>query len=209
VQTGLIDREVDRRVRQRIAMIDEMQRDVVERSALSELYDREYKQGQFEKMLTRIQVVAAEPAKALATALLIAAVFYGMVALSGRKAEWHTLLTICVYAGFIDALRLLTQLVLMLRYETLEVYTSLAPLARHFLDFQTAKPAAVIAVWSGLDAFDPFRIWYWLVVLVGLATTEQLRGWRAWTIALLCWLIGAGARTGLEAAIAMGSAAAG
>lgn len=209
VQTGLIDREVDRRVRQRIAFIDELQRDVVERSALRDLYDREYKQGQFEKLLTRIQVIAAEPAKALASAFLVAAVFFGMVALSGRKAEWHTLLTICVYAGFIDMLRLLLHLALMLRYETLEVYTSLTPLIPWILDVQKAQPALTLSVWAGLDAVDPFRIWYWAVVLIGLAVTEQLRGWRAWLIALSCWLIGAGARTAIQAAMAMGVAAAG
>ena len=207
VQTGLIDREVDRGVRQRIAVIDETQRDVVERSALRELYEREYKQGQFFILLKRLQVVAAEPATALAAALLVAAIFYGMVALSGRKPEWHTLLTICVYAGFLDALRLLTQLILMLQYETLDVYTSLAPLTRFCIDMQTAEPARVIALWIGLDALDPFRMWYWGIVLIGLATTEQLRGWRAWLTAVICWLIGACARTGILVAMVASSSA--
>ena len=204
VQTGLIDREVDRGVQQRIAMIDLTQRDVVERSELSELYEREYKQGQFLKLLTRIQVIIAEPAKALATALLVAAVFYGMVALSGRKPEWHTLLTICVFAGFIDVLRLLTALALMLRNETLEVYTSLAPITQWLVDMKTVAIGTVIPIWCGLDALDPFRLWYWGVVLIGLATTEQLRGWRAWVVVGLCWLIGAGVRTGIAVATVSG-----
>ncbi len=200
VETGLIDREVARDVGQRIAQIDATQRDVVERSALRELYEKERKKGEFENLLTRIQVVVAEPAKALAAALLVAAVLYGVVALTGRKPEWHTLLTICVYAGFIDALRLLTRLVLMLRYETLEVYTALTPLTRHLVDVDATEPTVLALVWGLLTATDPFRIWFWLVVIVGLSATAQLRGWRAWLTCVLCWLIAAAVRTGLAVA---------
>jgi hypothetical protein len=200
VQTELIDREVDRRVQQRIAEIDKTQRDVVERSALRELYEQQRKQGEFEKLLTRIQVIGAEPAKALATALLIAALLYGVVALSGRKPEWHTLLTICVFAGFIDALRLLVALGLMLKFRTLEVYTSLVPLARFLVDPESKDPTPMAAVSGLLSAVDPFYLWFWLVVISGLSATAQLRGWRAWTVCSLCWLISAGARCGLAVA---------
>jgi hypothetical protein len=197
VQTGLIDREVQRRVQQRIARIDKIQRDVVERSALRELYERERKKGAFENLLTRIQVVVAEPAKALGAALLVAAVLYGVVALTGRKPEWHTLLTICVYAGFIDGLRLLILLLLMLRYQTLEVYTSLAPLTRHLVDVDASSPAVAATVWGVLSALDPLRIWFWIVIVIGLSVTTQLRGWRAGLICTLCWLIAAAGRTGV------------
>ena len=145
-------------------------------------------------------MIVAEPVKALAAALLVAAVLYGVVALTGRKPEWHTLLTICVYAGFIDALRLLTELVLLLRYATLEVYTSLVPLTRYLVDADATEPALAVTVWGLLAAADPFRIWFWVVVIVGLSVTAQLRGWRAWLVCALCWLIAAAARTGLAVA---------
>lgn len=200
VQTELIDREVDRRVQERIAQIDETQRDVVERSALRELYEKEHKKGTFEKLLMRIQVIVAEPTQALAAALLVAAVLYGVVALTGRKPEWHTLLTICVYAGFIDAMRLLMTLVLMLCHGTLEIYTSLTPLTRYLVDLEQAEPVQVAAVSGLLSAVDPFRVWFWVVVVVGLSVTAQLRGWRAWLICTLCWLVAVGGRTGLAIA---------
>lgn len=206
VQTGLIDREVDRQVAAAIARIDGTQRDVVERSALREMYAEEHKMGEFKKLLTRMQVVVAEPAKALASVLLIAAVLYGVVALTGRKPEWHTLLTICVFAAFIDALRLLVLLVLMLHHGTLDVHTSLAMLPRFMAGREGAEPVALAALSGLLTAVDPFRIWFWLAVIVGLKTTAQLSGWRAWATCVLCWLIPAGARCALSVA-AVSSAA--
>jgi len=209
VQTGLIDREVDREVHARIAQLDSQQRDVVERSALREMYDQEYKQGQFAKLLKRIQVILAEPAAALAAALLVAAVLYGVTALTGRKPEWHTLLTICVLASFVDALRLLVRLALMLHCRSLEVDTSLALLTGLFPAGPRISPTT-LAVASGLlTALDPFRIWYWLVTIVGLSVTSQLPGWRAWLTCGLCWLAAAGGRCGLEVALLPGMLGAG
>lgn len=209
VQTGLIDREIDVAVRESIAQIESTQRDVVERSALRDMYEQEYKKGEFEKLLTRMKVVVAEPVTALATVLLVAAVLYGIVALTGRKPEWHTLLTICVFAGFIDLLRLLVTLGLMLRYHSLEVDTSLALLVPIVAAERHLTPP-VIATWSGLlSGLDPFKLWFWVVVMVGLSVTSQLRGWRLWLICGLCWLAAAGARCGLAAMVALSTTDAG
>lgn len=205
IETGLIDREVERGVRESIARIDQQQRDVVQRSELRELYDREIKAGEFSKLLTRVRVVGAEPAKALATALLIAAALYGLVALTGRKPEWHTLLTIVVLAGFVDALRLLVTLGLMLRFETLEVDTSAALLVRLWHAPETLDPKALAATAGMLTALDPFRIWYWVIVATGLRVTMQLPGWRAWPVCGLAWLVGAAGRAGLTAATVPGA----
>lgn len=207
LETGLIDREVDREVNAEIARIDAEQRDVVERSALRDLYEDTRKTGEFKKLLTRMRVVVAEPVKALVSALLIASVLYGAVALTGKKPEWNTLLTICVYAGFIGLLRLGMILLLMLRYRTLEIDTSLAILTRIIGDpGQTS--AEMLVVWQGLlSAIEPFRIWFWLVIISGLSATAQLRGWRAWVTCSLCWLIATGGRTALAAAVANATAA--
>jgi hypothetical protein len=209
VQTGLISREVDRQVRERIAVIESQQRDVVERSALREMYKKEYQKGEFEKLLARIQVVVAEPIKALASTLLIAAVLYGAVAMTGHKPEWQTLLTICVFAGFVWVLRSLLVLLLMLKFRTLEVDTSLALLARVFAGGEKADPVTVAALSGGLSAIDPFRAWYWLVVILGMSVTTQLRGWRAWGVCVLCWLATAGARAALAVALVLRAAGSG
>lgn len=197
VQTGLIDREVERGVRASIARIDAVQRDVTERSALRELYAQERKMGEFNKLLARMRVIGAEPAKALASVLLIAAVLYGAVALTGHKPEWHTLLTVCVLASFVGVLRLLLTLGLMLYFGTLDVHTSLAPLTRYLVDPAQASPVTLATVYGSLAAVDPFRLWFWLLVVIGVSTTAQLRGWRAWLVCTLCFLVASGVRLGL------------
>ncbi|HNQ23806.1 MAG TPA: YIP1 family protein [Phycisphaerae bacterium] len=203
VLTGLIDREVDRQVLDQIAQIDRQQRDVVERSELRRLYEHERKQGEFRKFLARLQVIVAEPVKALTAVLLVAAALYGVVALTGRKAEWHTLLTICVYAGFIDLARLLFELVLMLSFGTLEVYTSPAIGARWLLKGAgDLQPSVLAAVSGALSGLDPFRIWFWAVVAIGLLTTAQLSRRRAWIVCGLCWLAATGSRAALAVAAA-------
>ena len=200
VQTGLIDRLVTVRVQQNIESIDRERRDVVERSELRDLYEQAQRQGQFERVIERMRVIVAQPVSTLATALLIAAVLYGMVALTGRKAEWNTLLTICVFAGFIELLRLVARLALMLHYGVLDVYTSPAPLVRA-LAGADADGSAVALAYGLLSAADPFCVWYWLVVLIGLSATAQLPGWRAWLACGLLWLVGAAARTGMDVAL--------
>lgn len=209
VQTGLIDRQVDLQVRERIAQIDEQQRDVVARSELRELYEREYQTGEFWKLLARIQVVAAEPAKALATALLVAAVLYGVVALTGRKPEWNALLTICVFAGFVEVLRMAVVLGLMLSFRTLHVDTSLAPLMRLWVEPAqvTVEQLPQLAATAGLlSAVDPFRMWYWALLFVGVRATRQLGGWRAGLVCGLGWLLAASGRAMVAAGSASGAA---
>lgn len=207
IQTGLIDRQVDQSVNKSIAVIDSQQRDVVERSALREMYAEARKAGEFQKLLTRMQVVVAAPVSTLASVLLIAAVLYGAVALTGRKPEWYTLLTICVFAAFVEALRLLMSLALMLRFASLEVDTSLAPLGRMLLaERANMDPLALAAIPAALTAVDPFRIWFWLLIIIGLSATRQMRGWRAWLVCTLCWMIGGGVRSAIAIAIAFGAA---
>ena len=201
VQTGLIDREVDRQVQAQMAEIDRTQRDVVERSALRELYDQQHKAGEFMKLLTRMRAIVVEPVQALATVLLVAAGLYGLTALTGRKAEWHTLLTICVLAGFADALRLLVVLGLRLYTHVLDVDTSLALLLR-LLPPATGRIPPTLALEAGLlTALDPFRMWYWAIVVIGLAASAQLPGWRAWVACGLCWLMAGGGRGGMDALV--------
>lgn len=204
VETGLIDLEVERHVQQGIATLEKQQLDIVERSALSKMIEEKRKEGEFLRMMTRVQNVIASPVVMLATVLLLAAFFYALVALGGKKPEWHTLITICVFAGFVDVVAGAVRLAFMLRLRTLDVDTSLAPLAR-LMTVEGPGAAKATAALSGvLSATDPFRMWFWVVMAIGLTVTSQFRGWKVWTTCVLCWLGAAGLRAAIGVASVSG-----
>jgi len=209
VQTGLIDREAERSLRKSIATLEEQQVDVTQRSVLKEQIEQAREASEFTRLMTRWLVVLVRPLGTLVTIMVLAALVYAVVAMTGRKPEWHTLLTVFVLASFVDLLGDFFRLAMMMRYETLEVDTSLAVLMRlvnpedfkalmsssgqEVTGFQAMAPLAMM---SGLlTAFDPFRIWFWIVVIKGLSATSQLRGWKVWLMCGLFWMMAAGPRS--------------
>jgi hypothetical protein len=143
------------------------------------------KAGEFNKLLARLGVVVFSPTAMLASILIIAAILYAMVAMTGRKPEYHTLMSICVYAAFIELVGFALRLVMIATYRTTAVDTSLAMLA------EPGEPTPLVAL-------DPFRIWFWLLVATGLIVTRQLSRRMAVVCCVLMGLIAAGARVGLD-----------
>lgn len=201
VETGLIDREVEVQVQRNIAALELESLDVVERSALSDMIADKKKEGEFLRLVRRAGVVAVSPMVMLAGVLLIPALLYGLVALTGKKPEWHTLVTICVFASFASVIGVIVKLGMRLKFQSFFVDTSLAPLT-NFMAAQGAGAVQANALVGGmLTALDPFRIWFWLIMATGLTVTRQLRGWRAWCTCTFFWL----AAAGIRAAIAVGA----
>jgi hypothetical protein len=188
VETGLVDRMVDEHVQAQIQAVDLAQKDVIERSVLREQIADIVEAGEFERVMRRIGVLVAMPARLLAGALLVAAMLYGVVALTGRKPEWHTLLTITVYASSAVVLGLLVRLGLILHFQTLNVDTSLMPLVLLVADQPGMNPQGLAAIGGLLSAVDFFELWFWWLVVVGCRATSQLVGWRAWLTCGLVWL---------------------
>ena len=62
------------------------------------------------------------------------------------------------------------------------------------------------AALSGLlSAVNPFGIWFWLVLIIGLSVTAQLRGWKVWVTCCFFWLAAVGVRTIIAVASVSGS----
>jgi len=185
VQTGLIDRVVDEKTEKQLAKLEETQLNLVDRIELKDRMESIRKAAVFEKTMTRIGVVALKPMYLLASFMLIASALYAMAALTGRKPEYHTLMSICVYAGFIELAAFVLQLVLMLYFKTTDVDTSLRALGP-------------IGKLNPLAAIDPLRIWFWILVGMGLTVTQQLSRRMAITTCSVMCLLAIGARVGLE-----------
>jgi hypothetical protein len=189
VQTGLIDRVVDQKTEGRLAELEQSQANLVDRVLLREQMDDIRKTGEFEKLMTRLGAVVASPAYILVSALLIASCLYAMVALTGRKPEYHTLMSICVYAMFVDLLAQAVRLAMILFYRTIEVNTSLGMVS-----------ASRGLAW--LSAIDPFRIWFWVLVAIGLTVTQQLSRRMAIVSCMLMCLVAMGVRAAVAYAAA-------
>jgi len=181
VQTGLIDRTVDQQTEAALAKLEESQAHLVDRVELREQMDDVRKGGEFNKLLHVLGAIAMAPAFMLASFLLIAAVLFAAVALTGRKPEYHTLMSICVFAGFIELAGQTLRLGMVFAYRTIDVNTSLGMLA------PPGVPSVLVAV-------DPFRIWFWVLVALGLITTRQLGRRGAVVTCVVLALVGAGVR---------------
>ena len=161
VRTGLIDRSIDQQTETSLATLEKNQGHLLDRIELRDRMDGIRKGGEFNKMLARLGVIAFHPARLLVAWLLVASLLYLTVAMTGRKPEYHTLLSICVFAGAVDLVACIVRLGMVITYRTTMVETSLGMLA----------PAGAA---TPLVALDPFRIWYWVLVAIGLTVTRQL-----------------------------------
>lgn len=192
VQTGLVDREVDVALENKKAAIELDQKNLVDRVQLKEALEAASKEAVFSKTITRLGVIVLMPIYLLGSFLLIASMLYAVVALTGRKPEYHTLMSICVYAGFIELTGYVVELLMMLYNRSTEVGTSLAPLGTGVMS-------------KVLEGVDPFRIWFWVLVAIGLGVTQQLSRKMAVVCCTLMCLIAVGARAGLAFAVGGGA----
>jgi len=184
VQTGLVDRDVDLVTEKKLAELEQNQKNLVDRVALKEAMEGVRKEAVFGKTITRLGVIVLQPIYLLGSFLLIASILYAMVALTGRKPEYHTLMSICVYAGFIELTGYVVELLMMLYYRSTEVGTTLAPLGTGVMS-------------KVLSGVDPFRIWYWVLVAIGLSVTQQLSRRMAIACSTVMCLLGMGVYAGL------------
>ena len=186
VQTGLIDREVNRQTRKALADIEREQIDLLSRTELSERMENIRKSAEFNKLIVRGGAIVAAPIVLAASLMLIAALLFAVVALAGNKADYPTLMAICAYSAAVDVMAGGLRLTMMLYYRTIEVDTSLGLLVAYAEETRTLRTI--------LSGIDPFRAWFWILVALGLVVTGQLSRRAAMITCTLFWLIAAGVR---------------
>lgn len=185
VQTGLIDRDVDEATETKMKMYEQSQGQLIDRVEFREHLESIQKEGIFAKTMNRLAAVVLSPMGMLGSLMLTASILYAAVALTGRKPEYHTLMSICVYAAFIELAAMILQLAMMLYFKSTAVDTTLRGLG------VPGKPSA----WG---AVDPFRIWFWVLVAIGLAVTHQLSRRMAIVMCTLMCLFALGIRMAMQ-----------
>jgi len=166
VQTGFIDRAVDARTHQALADLEREQFDILNRTELSDRMLKLREASTFSKLIARGATVLGPPISLLVSVMLIAVVLFAIVALAGNKADYGTLLAICVYSAAVEVMAAGLRLVMMIAYRSGEVRTSLDVLVPAGEETQVFRQL--------LSGIDPFRIWFWILVAIGLVATRQL-----------------------------------
>jgi len=186
VQSGLIDREVERQTRREMADLEREQADVISRSELSEQLGKLREKAEFMKLILRGSAVAAAPVKLAASLMLIAAVLFAAVALTGNKPDYATLMAVCVYSAVVEVLAAGLRLAMQMHYRSLDVQASLGVLVPPGEEHKVLHAV--------LSAVDPFQVWFWVLVAMGLVVCGQLSRRAAVVSCTLLWLVSAGLR---------------
>jgi hypothetical protein len=121
----------------------------------------------FYKLLARVLLVAGGPVRVAVVAGLLASVLFLVVALRGAvKPDFHVLAAVAVFAAYAEVPRLLMRLFLVSQLQTTRVETSLAAFV--------SAPHVSLPLYLLLRRLDPFDVWYWALVGLGVWKTGQL-----------------------------------
>lgn len=166
VQTGLIDRDVNRQTAKALAQLEREQSDLLTPIQLSKRMEKIRENGEFMKLMSKGKAVAVPPIALVGTPMSVAALLFAVVALAGNKPDYPTLMAVCVYSAVLDVAAAALRLAMLLWYRTMEVDTSFGLLV--------SVSQETVTLHGCLSAIDPFRLWFWILVGVGLVLTGQL-----------------------------------
>lgn len=151
------------------------------------------KGGRFSQMLTRVLLVGGRPVWSAATAGLLASVLFVVVALRGTgKPDFQMLAAVAVFAAFVEVPRLLVRVFLVSQLQVSRVETSLAAFAW--------APHVSLPVYVLLRRLDPFEVWYWALVGLGVWRTGQVGRRAAVVTVVVLALLAAGLLAALDVA---------
>jgi hypothetical protein len=166
VQTGFVDRAIGEQTRQAQADLEREQAEILRPSELSERMAKLREASTFTKLIARMGGILGPPIQLLVSLMLIASVLFAAVALAGSKADYATLLAIGVYSAVTDVMAAALRLVMMIVCRSGDVRTSLDLLVP-----AGDSPGVIPVLLLGVD---PFRVWFWVLVAIGLIVTGQL-----------------------------------
>jgi hypothetical protein len=109
---------------------------------------------------------------------MLSAFLFLIVALRGGKPNFQVLLGVTTFASYVEVPRLIMQLVLTAQLHVSRVETSAAAFY--------SRAEVGLGNYLLLRRLDPFEVWYYVLVGLGLYHTGQLN--RRWAIATVCVL---------------------
>ena len=167
VSTGVLDYEIDADTQKAMSRYADQPHSDESADQVNAQLDALAKGGTFNKLLTRVLLVAGGPVQVAVGAGLLAGVLFVVVALRGTaKPDFHLLAAVAVFAAYALVPRLLVRLFLISQLQVSRVETSAAAFV--------PVPHVSLGLYLLLRRLDPFDAWYWALVGLGAWKTGQL-----------------------------------
>src|SRR5262249_39877736 len=126
------------------------------------------KGGVFARLVARVLLVVGGPVQLLVHVAVLSSVLFVVIALvGGSKPDFRLLAGVVLFAASVEVPRLLLRLLLISQLQVSRVEPSAAALV--------AAPQVNLAVYLLLRRLDPFEMWFWGLLGLGLWQTGQLR----------------------------------
>jgi hypothetical protein len=181
LSTGWPDYEIAAQAQKDISRTDEQLKGDENSEERTRAVEALEKKAEFDKLFRRVLLIVGKPLWLLLGIATVASALFLAVALGGAaKADFRQLWGIVVFASCVELLRLPLVLFLVMRLRAVRVETSLAAL----LTGPARGPAGFLQMLL-LRRFDPFEVWFWALVGLGLWKTGQMTGRRAVVVTVL------------------------
>jgi hypothetical protein len=169
LSTGVSDYENDLAAQEQIGRLPDQPRTDENAEELDRQRDALEKGAVFGKMLARVALVTGGPVRVAVAAGLLAGVLFVVVALGGTsKPDYAVLAGVVIFASYVAVPCLVLRLLLIARLHVSRVETSLAVFA------PAHGPLWHLGLRLLLRRLDPFEIWFWALVGLGLYKSGQL-----------------------------------
>jgi hypothetical protein len=143
--------------------------------------DNVEKEAVLRRLLVRLDWLVARPLSLLGGLLLTAALLFGLVSLEGRKANFSLLFAVAIYAAYALVFRMGLVLFLTWQKQTTHVEFSLAA-------WLSGRDVG-LPMYLLLRRLEPFALWHWVLLGLGLWKTGQMSGRGAFRASVLLALL--------------------
>jgi hypothetical protein len=182
VSTGVPDYETDLATQKEIGRTEAQLRGDENSEERTRTLDALDKGVVFTKLLTRVLLIVGGPAQVLiGVGALAAILFVGGALWGGGKPDFQLLSAVAVFAAYAEVPKLALRLLLISQMQVARVETSAAAFV--------AAPQVSLGLYLLLRRLNPFDLWYWVLVALGMWKTGQFRCRLAVTVVVVLALL--------------------
>jgi hypothetical protein len=167
ISTGVVDYEIDVTTQKEISGVRQHPPGKEDAEKFTTALDTVEKGAIFQKQLTRVLLLAGGPLSLCLSVCVLSGCLFLVVALRGGKPNYQVLLGVTTFSAYVEVPRLLMRLLLIGQLHVSRVETSAAAFV--------SRPEVGLFPYLLLRRLDPFEVWYYLLIGLGVYHAGQLR----------------------------------